>query len=623
MSLQRRLSARVEPLRQWLKGLATTPLQAPLGLGVLAMVGLTHLGGMVAAVWGLPWLFLVSAVLGVLTDQLAERMQWLCLLFERCWLGLVARSMIREFSLVVLLARMGFPDRDTLLVAALTFIVIVVRSAMIAAEWQSTQRQMPKIATRNLHLDAIEESAPVPAVPMSRIALAACVPVLVAAATVPFGLVWPYLVAASLFSVGALGWTIWRLASMVQHRRKVDRTSTMLQAADEVARLRPQAVLYFSGEADAIYQVNVWLRVMEQLGVPVIILLRERANLPLVAPTTLPIVCIPGAADLMDFRLPTVRVAFYVAHVGKNIHLMREPRIKHVFIGHGESDKVASINPITKGFDEVWVAGRVSRERWAAAKVGVRDDAIVEVGRPQLAGIHEGGGMPTERPISVLYAPTWEGWTLDPFACSLVTMGPSLVGWLLKQPNVRVIYKPHPFTGKVSAAARRANAQVISMIEDDPRAGSLSGTGAAAWAAAEAQHLVISRTEPDLYECFNRTDLLIGDVSSVVPDFLSTGKPYIIPNPAGRDHAEIRSALASARGAYLLDPKSEGWADVFADATGPDSLRPDRQALQLALLGPRYDDPVEPWRVALHDLIDRANLEWPDAEREASRPLDD
>ena len=40
-----------------------------------------------------------------------------------------------------------------------------------------------------------------------------------------------------------------------------------------------------------------------------------------------------------SFRLPTVRVAFYVAHVGKNIHMMREPRMKHVFIGHGESDK--------------------------------------------------------------------------------------------------------------------------------------------------------------------------------------------------------------------------------------------------------------------------------------------
>ena len=69
----------------------------------------------------------------------------------------------------------------------------------------------------------------------------------------------------------------------------------------------------------------------------------------------------------MDFRMPTVRVAFYVANVGKNLHFLREPRIKHVFIGHGESDKVASINPFTKVYDEIWVAGRISRQRWAAA----------------------------------------------------------------------------------------------------------------------------------------------------------------------------------------------------------------------------------------------------------------
>ena len=87
----------------------------------------------------------------------------------------------------------------------------------------------------------------------------------------------------------------------------------------------------------------------------------------------------------MNMDLSTVRVALYAANVGKNIHLLRVPTMKHVFIGHGDSDKLASVNPFSKVYDEVWTAGRAGRDRYAIADVGVRDDDIVEVGRPQLA----------------------------------------------------------------------------------------------------------------------------------------------------------------------------------------------------------------------------------------------
>ena len=111
----------------------------------------------------------------------------------------------------------------------------------------------------------------------------------------------------------------------------------------------------------------------------------------------------------MDFRLPTVRVALYVANVGKNLHFLREPRMKHVFIGHGESDKVASINPFTKVYDEIWVAGPISRRRWAAAQVGIRDETIVEVGRPQLAEVLPAGERAPGQPLTCSTPPPGRG----------------------------------------------------------------------------------------------------------------------------------------------------------------------------------------------------------------------
>src|SRR5262249_13787494 len=133
----------------------------------------------------------------------------------------------------------------------------------------------------------------------------------------------------------------------------------------------------------------------------------------------------------------------YVAHTTKNLHLLREPGLKHVFVGHGDSDKVSSINPFGKAYDELWVAGPAARERWADAEVGVRDEAVREVGRPQLEVVERvDRRVVGDRPLTVLYAPTWEGWTDEDFGSSVVSMGPLLVeGLLAAEPAVRIVYK--------------------------------------------------------------------------------------------------------------------------------------------------------------------------------------
>lgn len=238
-----------------------------------------------------------------------------------------------------------------------------------------------------------------------------------------------------------------------------------------LAEHQPDTVLYFSGSPESTYQVSMWLETMEDLtrrGLRPLVLLRERYTLETLAPTTVPVACVPSAVHLMNFDLSMLRVALYPANVGKNIHLLREPTMKHVFVGHGDSDKIASVNPYSKVYDEVWTAGRAGRDRYATANVGVRDEDIVEVGRPQLAPVMGGplpraGSVPTVS--TVLYAPTWEGWTDDPGNTSLILAGEHIVRALLQSPDpVRVMYKPHPFTGTRSPLAREAHEQITAMI---------------------------------------------------------------------------------------------------------------------------------------------------------------
>ena len=299
--------------------------------------------------------------------------------------------------------------------------------------------------------------------------------------------------------------------------------------------------------------------------------------------------------------MPTVRVALYVANVGKNLHFLREPRVKHVFIGHGESDKVASVNPFTKVYDEIWVAGRISRQRWAAAEVGVRDETVVEVGGPQLAEVLPAGERPPGRPLTVLYAPTWEGWTANPFASSLPTMGPALVRWLLE--------RPAPDPGGLQAApphrhgvaGRQGGAPRDRGADRGPRRPARRGLHRCRWTppvtprtspcrreevesyevwagaywSRTSAHLVVEGPRPTLYDCFNHADLLVSDISSVVPDFVASGKPYVVTNAADEPHEQIRAPVRQhVRGVPGRSRPDLLGADARADRDG----RPDGAA---------------------------------------------
>ena len=133
----------------------------------------------------------------------------------------------------------------------------------------------------------------------------------------------------------------------------------------------------------------------------------------------------------MNLDLSTVRVALYAANVGKNIHMLRVPTMKHVFIGHGDSDKLASVNPFTKVYDEVWTAGRAGPRPLRAGRRR-RPRRGHRRGRPPAAGpIQAWAGAPETRCPTVLYAPTWEGWDDNPGNTSLLLAGENIVRRLL------------------------------------------------------------------------------------------------------------------------------------------------------------------------------------------------
>lgn len=231
-----------------------------------------------------------------------------------------------------------------------------------------------------------------------------------------------------------------------------------------LAEYRPTVGMYFSGGASSAYQANMWLSTLAELDGRPVVVLRERFMMQKIEATGVPVVCIPKVAHLMRLEHSTLKVLIHPANSGKTSQILRVPTIKHAFTNHGESDKLSSCNPYAKAYDEVWVAGPAARERYALADIGVDDRDVVEVGRPQLAPIRPADDLPGGSMTTVLYAPTWEGWTDAPGNTSVLLAGENIVAALLADPDVRLLYKPHPMTGTVDSRAGAATRRIEAMI---------------------------------------------------------------------------------------------------------------------------------------------------------------
>ncbi|ANS65212.1 integral membrane protein [Streptomyces lincolnensis] len=648
---------------------------AELAAAVLMLAGFPAI--MVAALVPSVPAFAAATAVTYLADHYLHRQgSYLINRLSKVRAGLSIRFLIRQLLLILLLARLDLSDSLIFYGATACFIAFYGLQAPHGAlvTLIRNRRRMP-VATRNVDLASRIRIPNAPpqgllnrsAEKMLHLDLAAVVGILVSAeldsATAGF-----IGIAVTL----GLG-TLYVLALMPYVRgKKIPPTAEkVLTAVDGWLReYKPETVLYFSGSKDSTYQVNMWLETMEQLDSRPLIILRERVILQNLAPTTVPVICVPGGVHLMNMDLSTVRVALYAANVGKNIHLLRVPTMKHVFIGHGDSDKLASVNPFSKVYDEVWTAGRAGRDRYAIADVGVRDDDIVEVGRPQLAPIRNGdGGVPEGRVPTVLYAPTWEGWDGNPGNTSLMLAGENIVKKLLKaDPPVRVLYKPHPFTGTVLAKAGAAHRKITALIEKaaaeraadarftaetaaqeqaradlariEARLAALAGNGGEKGDEAEAtrdgvadvqkheeiarlrgewneaywrsfpvwEHRVITGAEPRLYDCFNVSDAMVSDISSVVSDFIASGKPYAVTDSAELGVEEFKRQNTAVRAATILSNSAAelgGLLDAVRDPA-KDPLAEDRGELKRYLLGPDEPTSIEQFNTAVANLAIKA-----------------
>ena len=319
------------------------------------------------------------------------------------------------------------------------------------------------------------------------------------------------------------------LRDIIRSRRNRAALATRLRGRGAPAPGSIEIVVYFADTRVNLYQIRQWYAPLAELARqhPVAIISRSPGTmLTLLDEAPVPAVYLRRVVDLERFVAEQpLRIVFYVNQNSKNFQMFRYSRMWHVFVNHGESDKMYMTTNQYKAYDFSFIAGEAARERLQRKLWGYDlDRKALMIGRPQAD--HFAGALPyvpDERTV-VLYAPTWEGDRPAAAYGSIASHGEALVDALLATGRHRVIYRPHPRSGVVDADYAAANSRIMAALQRangaDPR----------------AQHVV--DTGPELGWQLAAADAAITDISAMVYDRLATGKPLLIARPASPD-AEI------------------------------------------------------------------------------------
>ena len=335
---------------------------------------------------------------------------------------------------------------------------------------------------------------------------------------------------------------------LLANRRARGELSQRLSKLPPLEPGKYKIAVYFADGQVNMYQIRQWYKPLEELAKtwPVVVLSRgATAATKLFEESPLPVAYVRTVVALeQTLADQDIRIVFYVNQNAKNFQMFRYGQRWHVFINHGESDKMYMTTNQFKAYDYSLVAGDAALARLQKVLWDFDfDKRAIKIGRPQAD--HYSGELPytpDDRTV-VLYAPTWEGDRRSAAYGSIASHGVNLVRALLATGKHRVIYRPHPRSGVVDHAYGAANREIIGMI------------AAANTADPSAQH--VYDTGSELGWQLSSADVAIVDISAMVYDRLASGKPLMITRPADPEAQIDFGGYLSACEWLLADDSSD------------------------------------------------------------------
>ena len=340
-----------------------------------------------------------------------------------------------------------------------------------------------------------------------------------------------------------------------------DRPAAGTRVRDALAAYGPTVAIY-TARVDGAHQVLMWLPALQSAGARPVVITRDPAGVAgMRRDLDVPIVSCPTWRDLDAVVVPSLRACFYPNTLAANSDFVTYRTLRHIYVGHGESDKAMSRHPAHAMFDILWVAGQVAIERYARDGILIPAEKFVVVGRPQTVAI-----APRSRTLvrRVLYAPTWQGYNASSEYSSL-RHGPAIVTRLVER-GFEVTFRPHPFSWTQRADAPHVEATIAVLRADRGR--------------SERRHRW--QGQASFADDANESDAMLCDVSSVVIDYLAADKPFGVIATTDREQFARDNPLAVAASVVDADLAN---LDQVLDELGRDANATGRLAISHAYLG--------------------------------------
>lgn len=392
-----------------------------------------------------------------------------------------------------------------------------------------------------------------------------------------------------------------RLAKRVlKGRRSYFELRTLLAAREPLAEQHYRVGVYFADSDVNIYQMRQWYAPLQELSkrLPVLVLARNAAGaLQLTRESGLDIAFVPKVTDIeRTIEQQRLDVILYVNQNTRNFQMMRYGHRWHVFVNHGESDKMYMTSNQHKAYDVALVAGDAARARLSKALWDYDvERRTIPIGRPQTDHLEGRPPFEPDERTVVFYAPTWEG--DRPAACygSVATHGEALVRGLLGTGRHRVVYRPHPRSGVVDPEFGAANERIIAML------------GEANAQDPEAQH--VYDDSPALGWQLRLPDVAICDISAMVYDRLATGRPLMVTRPTAPEASVDEGGYLSVC-EWLDAAETGGIVEVLDRVIGDDEARARLGTWSQHYFGDTSPGaPTARFHAAIDALLDRAD-DW-------------
>jgi hypothetical protein len=216
-----------------------------------------------------------------------------------------------------------------------------------------------------------------------------------------------------------------------------------------------------------------------------------------------------------------LKACFYPSNTGNNLHLLKFDNLKHIFIGHGDSDKTASAHKYFRVYDENWVAGQAHIDRFKNAGFDFRGLEHIKVGRPNLKEILELSNINWRDrfngKLNLLYLSTWEGFVEEQNYTSVYIIKDFFKNYIQNIEFNKIGVKLHPKTGARDNNLEDFSKELSRIFEET----SLNGT-------------IFDKNIP-VEQIIKGSNIFICDISAVVSESLSADAPIFVYIPKDKD----------------------------------------------------------------------------------------